>query len=133
MSQKIIKKEIKTSIELIDKELSNRKISLDAEGYFLILLDKESKEIVVEHYSNNIDPTGRALDPATGKPIGCNDTTKRTPLKVYRGRSAKEIGIKLTEGKTKNPISKIDHALYLGRELQKAEGCLISGERYIQD
>ena len=74
-----------------------------------------------------------AIDPDTGKPIPCNQPVTRTPLKIYRGRSAKELGIKLTEGEGPHPLSKLDHALYLGRELQKAEGCLLQGTNYIQD
>jgi dihydropteroate synthase len=38
----------------------------------------------------------------------------------------------LTEG-DRVPLSRLDHALYLGRELQKAELCLERGEPYIQD
>ncbi|MFL0792348.1 MAG: DUF4346 domain-containing protein, partial [Prochlorococcus sp.] len=51
----------------------------------------------------------------------------------FRGRSAKELGMQLTEGKGPYPISRLDHALYLGRELQKAETCLLTGETYLQD
>ena len=43
------------------------------------------------------------------------------------------MGIKLTEGQGPLPVSKLDHALYLGRELQKAEYCLINERKYIQD
>lgn len=39
----------------------------------------------------------------------------------------------LSEGEALPPISCLDHALYLGRELQKAELCLESGSDYIQD
>ena len=52
---------------------------------------------------------------------------------MFRGRSAKEIGIQLTEGEGPHPLSRLDHALYLGRELQKAEHCLRSGVDYVQD
>jgi dihydropteroate synthase len=52
---------------------------------------------------------------------------------VYRGRSAKELGIALTEGDGPHPLSRLDHALYLGRELQKAEQCLAAGLPYVQD
>jgi dihydropteroate synthase len=31
------------------------------------------------------------------------------------------------------PLSRLDHALYLGRELQKAELCLEQGIDYVQD
>jgi dihydropteroate synthase len=52
---------------------------------------------------------------------------------VFRGRSAKELGIALTEGPGPLCLSRLDHALYLGRELQRAELCLESGRAYVQD
>ncbi len=65
--------------------------------------------------------------------ISCRGAGPREPLKIYRGRSAKELGMALSEGEDLPPISCLDHALYLGRELQKAELCLESGSDYIQD
>ena len=56
----------------------------------------------------------------------------RRPSGIYRGRSAKQLGIQLTEGRP-HPLSRLDHALYLGRELQKAEQCLREGKTYVQD
>ncbi len=133
MDKKII---CKTNLELInsiDNKLSKRFIDLDPNGYFLIRVDSAAGELVVEHYSNDIDEIGRAIDPKTGKPLGCKASTKRTPLQIFRGRSAKEVGIQLTEGKDPLPISKLDHALYLGRELQRAEQCLLISKQYVQD
>ena len=52
---------------------------------------------------------------------------------MYRGRTAKQVGIQLTEGDGPHPISRLDHALYLGRELQEAEQCLKDGRSYMQD
>ncbi len=121
------------AIASIDKELSKRFIALDPKGYFLISLDLSSKELVVEHYCNTIDDAGRAVDPKTGQPIGCNDAISQKASQVFKGRSAKEIGILLTEIGSSSLISKLDHALYLGRELQKAEECLKNGTHYIQD
>ena len=112
---------------------SKRFIALDPNGYFLIKIDYSSKELLVEHFSNDIDGQGRAVDPQSGKPIGCNSHNPRKPMQTFRGRSAKELGIKLTEGEHPFPISRLDHALYLGRELQKAEFCLQKGSKYIQD
>jgi len=120
-------------IRLVDEELSNRSISLDPKGYFLIRIDYESSELIVEHFLNNIDELGRATDPITGEPISCNQEKTRGPCKTFRGRTAKELGTKLTEGPLPYPLSKLDHALYLGRELQRAEGCLKDGLPYIQD
>ena len=117
----------------LDERLSQRFIALDPAGYFLIKLDPEAGELIAEHYGNGIDERGLATDPDTGEVISCRGAGPRTPLKIYRGRSAKELGMALTEGKGPHPISCLDHALYLGRELQKAERCLEDGSTYIQD
>lgn len=117
----------------IDENYSNRYIELDPSGYFLIKLNKETNELIVEHFSNDIDELGRAIDEETGEPLKCTNENPRSPLKIFKGRTAKELGIQLTEGGGPYPISKLDHALYLGRELQKAEYCLLNGKTYIQD
>ncbi len=117
----------------LDEQLSQRFIALDPAGYFLIKLDPEAGELIAEHYGNGIDERGLATDPATGEVISCRGGGLRSPLKIFRGRSAKELGMALTEGEGPHPISCLDHALYLGRELQKAERCLEEGSSYIQD
>ena len=124
--------DLKRKNELIDKKLSQRDIVLDSFGYFIIKIDQINKKIVVEHYLNNIDEKGIALDPITNKPIQCDKQNKRQYNKYFEGNTAKEIGILITE-KNQNLISKLDHALYLGRELQKAEECLVKNDAYIQD
>jgi len=117
----------------LDGRLSQRFIALDPEGYFLIKLDRAAGELIAEHYGNGIDERGLATDPDTGEVIRCRGTGPRAPLATYRGRSAKELGMALTEGDGPFPLSRLDHALYLGRELQKAERCLDDGSDYIQD
>ncbi len=117
----------------VDDILSRREIFLDPSGYFLIKVDSEADQLVVEHFSNDLDDVGRAIDPETGEILGCKSARVRAPLKVYKGRSAKELGVQLTEGDPPYPLSRLDHALYLGRELQRAEACLIKGISYIQD
>ena len=124
--------DLKRKNEITDKTLSQRSIVLDPSGYFIIKIDQINKEIVVEHYLNNIDKKGIALDPLTNKPIQCDKQNKRQYNKIFKGNTAKEIGILITE-KNNNLISKLDHALYLGRELQKAEECLLKNNEYIQD
>ena len=74
-----------------------------------------------------------ATDPDTGEVISCRGAGPRAPKTIYRGRSAKELGMALSEGEGPHPISCLDHALYLGRELQKAERALEEGSEYIQD
>ena len=124
--------DLKRKNELIDKKLSQRDIVLDSSGYFIVKIDQINKKIVVEHYLNNIDEKGMALDPITNKPIKCDKQNKRQYNKIFEGNTAKEIGILITE-KNNNLLSKLDHALYLGRELQKAEECLLKDHEYIQD
>ena len=129
----IQEKKSNRSIESLDCELSKRNIELDPEGYFLIKIDPINKELIGEHYVNNIDSQGRAVDPETGKPIGCKTINNKKPNKIFRGRSAKEVGIQISEGQSPLYLSRLDHALYLGRELQKAEQCLKTDKEYIQD
>ncbi|UPM49695.1 MULTISPECIES: DUF4346 domain-containing protein [unclassified Synechococcus] len=117
----------------LDEGLSQRFIALDPAGYFLIKLDPEAGELIAEHYSNAIDDRGLATDPETGEVISCKGAGPRAPVAIYRGRSAKELGMALTEGDGPHPLSCLDHALYLGRELQKAELALETGVTYIQD
>ena len=116
----------------IDKELSKRNINLDPKGYFLIKIDLIKKKIIVEHYLNKINKKGLAIDPDTNIPITCRDENLRKYNKIFIGDTAKEVGILLSE-KEKGLISKIDHAIYLGRELQKAEECILKNIEYIQD
>ena len=131
---KIISKEEKEELfKHIDENYSSRHIALDPKGYFLIQVNQEQNELIVEQFSNNIDEKGIAKDPETGKTLKCTNGEKRAPINIFKGKTAKEVGIQLTEGNAPFPISKLDHALYLGRELQKAEDCLINGKPYIQD
>ena len=117
----------------IDDALSQRFIALDPAGYFLIRVDQEAQDLVVEHYGNGIDERGLATDPDTGEVLSCRGGALRQPLAVVRGRTAKELGMRLTEGEGPFPLSRLDHALYLGRELQKAEQALELGIAYVQD
>ena len=128
-----LKEDLVRSIRLLDDKLSNRQIELDPKGYFLIKIDSLSNELILEHYINNIDHKGRAVDPETGKPIGCSTKSPNQPRNIFRGKSAKELGIQISEGNAPFPLSRLDHAIYIGRELQRAEECLITGKQYIQD
>ena len=117
----------------LDDGLSRRDIALDPEGYFLIRIDAVAGELVVEHFGNGINARGLATDPKTGEVLSCRGGGPRTADAIVRGRSAKEVGIALTEGDGPCSLSRLDHALYLGRELQRAESCLEQGLAYVQD
>jgi hypothetical protein len=117
----------------LDEALSSRAIALDQGGYVLIKLDREAGLLVAEHYDNGIDERGLATDPDTGEVLACRGGAPRQPQQIYRGRTAKELGIALSEAEGAPALTRLDHALYLGRELQKAETCLFDGSEYIQD
>ena len=116
----------------IDNDLSNRYIDLDPSGYFIIKVDLEENKIILEHFLNNINDDGYALDPETNEPIKCDSQNKRVCNEVFKGISAKQLVILISEERN-DLITRFDHALYLGRELQKAEECLYKRLPYIQD
>ena len=116
----------------LDNDLSNRYIDLDPKGYFIIKVDLEKNKIIVEHFLNNINEEGYAIDPETNEPIQCDSPRQRVSNAVFEGISAKQIGILITEERN-DLITRSDHALYIGRELQKAEECLYKKLPYIQD
>ena len=116
----------------IDNDLSNRYIDLDPKGYFIIKVDLEGYKIILEHFLNTINDEGYALDPETNEPIKCDSKDQRISNEVFEGISAKKLGILITEERN-DLITRFDHAIYLGRELQKAEECLYKKLPYIQD
>lgn len=122
-----------TDLAALDDQLSKRFIDLDPEGYFIIFLNREAGLICAAHYTNTISEKGLALDPETGKPIPVRGQVQRTPTATFTGRTAKELGMKITEQTQPCPLSRLDHALYLGREFVRAELALIQGTDYIQD
>ena len=81
----------------IDNNLSNRYIDLDPNGYFIIKVDFEENKIILEHFLNNINDEGYALDPETNEPIKCDSQNTRVSNEVFEGISAKQIGILITE------------------------------------
>ncbi|MDA0266287.1 MAG: DUF4346 domain-containing protein [Cyanobacteria bacterium] len=118
----------------LDNALSNRHIDLDPGGYFLIYLDREQQQICAKHFGNSINDKGVACDPDTGKPLPCNGGAPRPHTQVYTGRTAKELCVALFENLDQpSPVTRLDHAAYLGREFIRAETALLTGAEYIQD
>jgi dihydropteroate synthase len=120
-------------ITAIDNELSKRHIDLDPAGYFIIYLDREAQLICAKHYTNIINEQGLAVDPETGKVIPAKGKVERTAQTLYTARTAKELCVKIVEQTQPCPLSRFDHAAYLGREFMRAEYALINGTEYIQD
>lgn len=87
--------------------LSNRDWVADPEGYFVLLLDRDEKALVCEHY-----------------------TVDGTLNEVIRGAHAGEIA---NTAIRRGLLSRLDHAAYLGRELARAEIALQRDAPYVQD
>jgi len=87
----------------------------DPKGFFVILVDHGKKKIIVEHYNyvkdKKVIKTGKINE-------------------VIEGTKAEEICKKIIG---KGLLSRLDHASYLGLELQKAEQALRHGLEYTQD
>jgi len=80
------------------------KMHLDPMGYFRVTLDGD--EILVEHRAEDVT------------------------LKEYRGRTAMAVQHQIARDVA---LSDINHAMYLGRQLAKAEMALKEGREFVQD
>jgi thymidylate synthase len=80
------------------------KVNLDPMGYFRITLD--GKEILVEHRFEDVT------------------------LKEYRGKSGVSLQHQIARDVA---VSDINHAIYLGRQLARAEMALKDGREFVQD
>lgn len=121
------------ALATIDEKLSKRHIDLDPGGYFIIYLDRDAGLICAKHFTNVINDRGLAVDPQTGKPIPVRGKVERTHTQIYQGRTAKEICIEIFEQVKPSPLTRLDHAAYLGREFVRAEVALVTGKEYVQD
>jgi dihydropteroate synthase-like protein len=84
------------------------KFTYDPRGCFRVLLDRDREEIVVFHYAygnNRPDVVAKGVDP-------------------------REISATIIEN---GLISRLDHAAYLGIELEKSAIALLTGGSYVQD
>ena len=74
------------------------------------------------------------MDPITGEVIPCHGDAKRPPTRVVRGRTAKEVQVRLFEVSGGDAlVDSHAHACYIGRELQKAEACFAANTPYQMD
>ena len=80
------------------------KVRLDPMGYFRITLD--GKDILVEHRFEDVT------------------------LKEYRGRKAERLQHEIARDVA---LSDINHAIYLGRQLARAEAALKEGREFVQE
>ncbi|RLI04266.1 dihydropteroate synthase-like protein, partial [Candidatus Bathyarchaeota archaeon] len=94
-------------VKIVKAQTTEEYVS-DPLGYFKVRLNRETEEILVFHYRYG----------------------KEKPDFVVKGKNPKDIYRRIFE---ENLISRLDHAAYLGSELQKARIALKTGKSYIQD
>jgi dihydropteroate synthase-like protein len=82
---------------------------LDEKGIFKIAVDSNNCLIVALHFS---------------------DIQQNKPTVIIKGETAEKVYSKIEE---LGLITRLDHAAYLGRELEKAEIALKIGKEYVQD
>ena len=83
------------------------RLMLDPAGYFVVLPDRASGAIVVEHYGND-----------------------GVRAHVFEGTCAEHLFSSVI---AHGLVSRLDHAAYLGKELALAERAMATGEAYVQD
>jgi dihydropteroate synthase len=105
-------------VETIEAKKHKRMIQ-DPQGFFVIFLDNDRNEIVVEFYESVIK------DEKSKKKIG----TGKLGL-VVCGTNAEALCHTIAR---EDLVTRSDHSSYLGRELQKAEIALKNGLKYEQD
>jgi len=87
----------------------------DPRGFFVIRIDAERGLIVLEHYKERYEHKALVS--------GSADL-------IIEGKSAERLCHTIVQ---RGLVSRLEHACYLGRELQKAEAALREGKKYAQD
>ncbi|MEM7821501.1 MAG: tetrahydromethanopterin S-methyltransferase subunit A [Candidatus Aenigmatarchaeota archaeon] len=119
-----IKVEIIKPIKATHEEAKD--VVLDPKGFFTIFLKQEDGKIVVEHYTAEWDE--EELKRYDGEWRRCMKSHKLN--KIIEGKTAEEICHTIIR---EGLVSRLEHAAYLGRELQKAENALKNRTPYEQD
>jgi tetrahydromethanopterin S-methyltransferase subunit A len=89
------------------RKFRKNEIKLDKAGYFVIIPSKKDKTITVEHYSYN-----------------------NKLLRTIQGNNSRDIYLTIISN---NWITDLNHAAYIGRELEKAELSMKKRFKFIQD
>jgi hypothetical protein len=96
------------------KKTPRKEVILDPAGFFVIELDSNNKNIRVEYYSNVYKN---------------NRIVSGTLEMVFTGLKADAMSDTIAK---KIPNLRLEHYMYLGRELQKAQYCLEQNKKYVQ-
>jgi dihydropteroate synthase-like protein len=98
--------EAETQVITASEEL--KPVLFDAKGLFKVAVDRVNEAIVALHFSAQAEK----------------------PTVIIKGKTAGDVNAKIVE---MSLITRLEHAAYLGSELEKAEIALRTGKEYIQD
>ena len=123
-----------TERTVLDKYLSARNLAMDDKGYFMMKLDHDKGVIRATYHSCIKNDKGEICDVHGNKISCCGKSNTPEPMKVFEGRTAKELTVKIFERwEHAKELVTLGHAAYVGREAQRAEQCLFAGKFYQQD
>ena len=96
---------------------------------------QQVEDMLAKHRKQKVDYNDSrgnyVIEIKDGKIVVCHvDGQSNQELERFEGDNAYDLGLKISHA---GQIHKTDHAIYLGRELQKAEHALKSGKKYEQD
>ena len=114
-----------TGIEPGPLTVISHSISVDPDRYEFARRVAESKTPAVE-----MDPNGYfviSLDDETGEIVACHVGHDGVQLHEYRSKKAERIQHEIARDCA---VSDVNHALYIGRQLAKAEMCLATGQPF---
>ena len=116
----------KINIEPGPVTVISHSISIDPSRY-----DTAQRVCSAKEFSISFDPNGQfTIDVDNGEIVVRHFNNAGIELKEYRSKKAERLQHELYRDCT---ISDINHALYIGRQLAKAEYCIKSGEVYIEE
>ena len=102
-------KKLEAGAKVLDACEKLEPATLDSEGMFKISIDRKEGVLVAIHYTS--------IDMAK-------------PLDVIKGKTAESVYSEIVRLEL---VSQLDHAAYLGIELEKAEIAMHTGKEYVQD
>lgn len=134
-------KELSVSSKMMFLAKMRGSIPKDLGINLLVFKDKRKGEVITEeidvpeteglaNYKFTQDPAGSfKINVINGQIMAVHYLKMKPTIAIY-GQTAKEIYDEII---TRKLVSRIEHAAYLGQELQKAEDALKLGKNYVQD
>lgn len=134
-------KELSVSSKMMFLAKMRGSIPKDLGINLLVFKDKRKGEVITEeidvpeteglaNYKFTQDPAGSfKINVINGQIMAVHYLKMKPTIAIY-GQTAKEIYDEII---TRKLVSRIEHAAYLGQELQKAENALKLGKNYVQD